>query len=122
MNLFIIHIHKYGGSCNTINDPYAQICVKCKVKNMHVKVFHLMSRLNETRFFVPHDSCECRCRLNENVCNSKQKWSHDKSGWECKRSINWSSWKKDYMWNILVRRIGNVIKRAEMVCIWVVIT
>ena len=25
------------------------------------------------RFFVHHESCECKCRLNERVCNSKQK-------------------------------------------------
>ena len=41
--------------------------------NMNVKVFHLMSRVNETRFLARHDLCECKCKLNGNVCNSKQK-------------------------------------------------
>ena len=25
-----------------------------------------MARVNETRFLVQHESCECKCRLNEN--------------------------------------------------------
>ena len=28
-------------------------------------------------FLVQHESCECKCRLNENVCNSKEKWNHE---------------------------------------------
>ena len=45
---------------------------------MNVKVFNLMSRVNETRFLVQHESCECKYRLNGNVCILKQKWNHDK--------------------------------------------
>ena len=60
---------KCVGSSNTINDPYAQVCVSNKVKSMNVKVFDLMSGLNETRFLVQHESCDCKCRLNESVCN-----------------------------------------------------
>ena len=28
---------------------------------------------NESRFLVHHESFECKCGLNESVCNSKQK-------------------------------------------------
>ena len=38
---------------------------------------YLMSEVNETRFLVQHQLCECECRLNESVCNSKHKWNHD---------------------------------------------
>ena len=34
---------------NTINDPYAKICVPDEIKNTNVKVFNLISRTNETR-------------------------------------------------------------------------
>ena len=37
---FSIKTSKCSGSCNNINDPYANICVK---------VFNLMLRTNETR-------------------------------------------------------------------------
>ena len=32
---------------------------------MDLKVFNIVSRVNETRFSVQHDSCECKCGLNE---------------------------------------------------------
>ena len=66
---------------------------------MNVKEFSLTSRVNETRFLVQHESCECKCRLNEGVCNSKQKWNHDECRCECKELNDWSSCSVDYMWN-----------------------
>ena len=50
---FTVSANKGGGSCNTIDDPYARVCVP--VKNMDVKVFGV----NETRFLVKYESCEC---------------------------------------------------------------
>ena len=46
---YSIKINKCKGSCNTINDPDAKICVPDNIKNKNVKVFNLMSRTNETR-------------------------------------------------------------------------
>ena len=43
-----------------------------------------MSSVNETRFLVQHESCEWKCRLNESLCKSKQKWNHDECQCECK--------------------------------------
>ena len=31
-----------GESCNAVDDPYATVRVSNKIKNMNVKVFHLM--------------------------------------------------------------------------------
>ena len=39
---------------------------------MNTKLF----KLRET-FLVEHESCQCKCCLNESVCNSKQEWTHD---------------------------------------------
>ena len=36
---------------------------------MRVKTFNLISGVNETRYSVQHELCECNCRLNESVCN-----------------------------------------------------
>ena len=42
-------INRCKGSCNTINDPYAKICVPDQIKGTNVTVFNLISRTNETR-------------------------------------------------------------------------
>ena len=66
---------------------------------MNVKVFNIMSRVNDTKFIVQHESCRCKCRLNESVCNTKQEWHHNDCKCECKEINVWSSWKDDDMWN-----------------------
>ena len=70
---FTVSVNKCGGSCNTVDDVYDQVCVSNKVKNMNVKVFNLISDENETGFLVQHELCECKCGLNKSVCNAKQK-------------------------------------------------
>ena len=68
---FSIKTSKSSGSCNNINDPYAKLCVPDIVKSFNVKVFDLMSRTNETRHIKWHETCKCKCRLVESVCNNK---------------------------------------------------
>ena len=81
---YSIKINRCKGSCNTINDPYAKICVFDKIENTNVKVFNIMSRTNETRHIKWHKACKCRCRLDPSVCNNKQSWIEDKCRCECK--------------------------------------
>ena len=59
---YSIKINKCKGSCNTINDRYAKICVPDDIKNTNVKVFNLMSRANETRYIERHKTCKCKCK------------------------------------------------------------
>ena len=66
---FSIKTNKLSGSCNNINDPYAQICFLDVVKDLNVQVFNLMSRTNETRHIKWHETCKCKCRLDANVNN-----------------------------------------------------
>ena len=68
---FSIKTNRCSGSCNNINDPYAEMCVPDVLKNLNIKVFNLMSRTNETRYIKWHEICKCKCRLNASVCNNK---------------------------------------------------
>ena len=58
---FSIKISKCSGSCNNINNPYANLCVPDVVKNLNVRAFNLMSRTNETKYI------EWQKRVNANV-------------------------------------------------------
>ena len=75
---FSIKTSKCSGSCNSINDSYAKLCIPDVIKNLNVKVFNLISRINETRHIEWHETCKCKCRLNKSVCNTKQCWNEDK--------------------------------------------
>ena len=72
---FSIETSKCSGSCNNINYPYAKICVPDVVKNLNVKLFNLVSRINETRRIEWHETCKCKCLFNSNVYNNKQRWN-----------------------------------------------
>ena len=42
-------VNKCSGSCNTLDDPMARICVPNIIKNGNIKVYNFLMRLNETR-------------------------------------------------------------------------
>ena len=67
---FTVNFNKCGRSCNTIDDPYARVCVQNKVKNMNIKLLNLISDVNKTRFLFQLEPCKCECGLNEIVCNA----------------------------------------------------
>ena len=96
---FSIKTSKCSGNFNNINYPYAQICVPDIIKNLNVKVFNLMSRTNETRSIKWHETCKCICRLNEIICNNKQRWGEEKCRCECKELIDKGVCDKGFIWN-----------------------
>ena len=75
---FNIKVNKCSGSCNNFNDPYAKLCVPDIVKNINVRVFNLMQRINETRQILWHKTFESMCRLTSSVYNSRQIWNKGK--------------------------------------------
>ena len=76
---------------------------------MIVKVFNLMSRVNETKSLVQDGSCEGKCTLNKSTCNSKQRWNHGECLGEGKELHDWNSCKDDRLWNPL-----SVIMHAKL--------
>ena len=75
--LYNVLVNKCSGSCNTLDDPMSKICVPNIIKNVNMKVYNFLMRLNETCNVLRHESCQCVCKLNSSVCNSKQIWNSD---------------------------------------------
>ena len=44
---------------------------------MNAKVFSLMPKVNETKFLVHYESCECKCRFNVIIFQCKYKELND---------------------------------------------
>ena len=90
-------VNKCSGSCDTINNPIAKLCVPGIVKRVNI----FLMRLNETRSVLWHESCKCICKLNSSVCNNKQIWNSDTCKCDCNEDfasiINCA---KGYMWNL----------------------
>ena len=96
---FSIKASKCSGSSNNINDPCAKICVPDDVKDLNIKVFNLILRTNETRYIKLHETCKYKCRLDESVCNNKQRWNDETCRCECKGLIDKDVCDKGYVWN-----------------------
>ena len=99
---FSVKINRCSGNCNSINDPYARICVPDVVKKLNVKVFNLILRTNETRSIKLHETYKCTCRLNKVICNNKQKCNKDQCRCECKELINKGVCDKGYLIQLIV--------------------
>ena len=93
-------VNKCSGSCNTLDDPMAKLCVPNIVKRVNMKVYNFLMRLNETRNLLWHKSCKCVFRLNSSVCNSKQIWNSDTCKCDCNEDFaGIISCDKGYTWN-----------------------
>ena len=93
-------VNKCSGSCDTINDPMARLCVPNIIKRVNMKVYNFLMRLNETHNVLWHESCKCVCKLNSSECNNKQIWNSGTCRCDCNEDfasrINCTI---GYMWN-----------------------
>ena len=92
--------NKCSGSCNTLDNPMSKICASKIIKNVNMKDYSFLMRLNETRNVLWNENCKCVCKLNSSVCNNKQIWNDD----TCRCDYNEDfagiiSCDKGYMWN-----------------------
>ena len=95
-----IKVNKCGGDCNNINDPMAKLCVPNIVKDMNIKVFNLLARINETRKILWHETCKCICRLTSAICNDRQECNENICTCKCKEDlVSKLVCDKGYMWN-----------------------
>ena len=95
-----IKVNKCSGDCNNINDPGAKLCVPDIVKDMNIKVFNLLARINETGKIICHETCKFVCRLTSAICSDRQEWNENKCECECKEDlISKLTCDKGYMWN-----------------------
>ena len=93
-------VNKCSGSCNTLDNPMAKLCVPNIIKRINIKIYNFLMRLNETRNVLWHESCKCLCKLNSSVCNNKQIWNSGTCRCDCNEDfagiINCT---KGYTWN-----------------------
>ena len=93
-------VNTCSGSCDTLDNPMSKICVPKIIKNVNMKVYNFLMRLNETRIVLWHENCKCVCRLNSSVCNRKHIWNSDTCRCDCNEDFaGVVSCDKGYMWN-----------------------
>ena len=55
---FMVSLDRCNGSCNTIVDPSARICVLNKTENVNLNAFNMITRINESKKLLIHILCD----------------------------------------------------------------
>ena len=65
-----------------------------------MKVYNVLTMLNETCNVLWHESCKCVCKLNSSVCNNKQIWNSNTCRCDCNEDFaGVVGCDKGYTWN-----------------------
>ena len=83
---FMINPDKCNESCNDVDDLTTKMCVPSETKDVNVKVFNTITRINEVKTFIKHTSCASKCKFNSATCNSNQKSNNYGCQGKCKKS------------------------------------
>lgn len=54
-----------------------------------LKVFNVITTINEAETFIKPISCNCKCKFNRTTCKSNQKRDNGKCQCECKKYRVW---------------------------------
>ena len=93
-------VNKCSGSCNTLDNPMAKLCVPVIIKRVNMQVYNFLIRLNETHNVLWHESCKIVCKLNSSIRNNKQIWNSDTCRCDCNEDVtDIISCDKGYTWN-----------------------
>ena len=72
---FMISLDKCNGSCNVVNDLSKKICVPSETKDVNIKVYNMITRINKAIAMAKHIPYDCEGKFDSTTCNSNQKWN-----------------------------------------------
>ena len=92
---FVFKLDRCAGSCNTLNDLSNKVCAPNKTEDLNLRVFNMITEINESKTLTKHISCEFKCTVDGRKCNSVQWWINDKFRCEFKKG---HICENDYRW------------------------
>ena len=81
---FMVNLDRCNRSSNTLLVLSSRRCLCNKAKDVNLKVFNMIRRINESKTLKRHLSCDCKCKFDGRRYNLNQKWNNDQSQHECK--------------------------------------
>ena len=79
----MISLDKCNISCSAIDDISTKIYVSSGTKDVNIKVFNMITRINEAKTLVKHISFDYKCKFENTARNSDQKWNNETCQYEC---------------------------------------
>ena len=60
---FSVKLDRCAGNCNTLNDLSNKVCVPNKTEGLNLRVFNVITELNESKILAKHISCKLNVDL-----------------------------------------------------------
>ena len=70
--------------CNADDDLFKKVCFLSGTKDVNVKVFNMITKINQIKTLLQHSSYNFSCTFNSAASNSNENWDSDKCQCECK--------------------------------------
>ena len=74
----MVKLDRCVGSCHTLNDFSNKVCVPNKTEDLGLRVFNMITRINESKILTKDVLCKCKYKFDGRKCKSIQKWNNDK--------------------------------------------
>ena len=84
----MISLGKCNESCDSVDDLSWKICFPNKTKSVNVKVFNMITKINETKTLIKHISCNYKFKFDNTTCNLNQKWNNKHVNVSIKNIVN----------------------------------
>ena len=52
-----------------------KICVPSETKEVNIKLYNMITRVNEAKTMVKHITCNSKTKFDSTTCNSNHKWN-----------------------------------------------
>ena len=72
---FSVKLDRCVGSCN---NNLNKSCNRNKTEDPNLKVFNMITGIDESKTLTKHLLCECKCKYDGRKCNSDEWWNNDK--------------------------------------------
>ena len=66
-------LDKFNDSCNFVDGLSSTTCASNKTKSVNVKVFNMLTKINDAKTLIKHNSCDCKSKFDSTACSSSQK-------------------------------------------------
>ena len=70
---FTLKLDRFVEIFNTVNDLSNKVCVPDKLEDLNVRVFSVITWINESKILTKHILCKCKCKFDCRKCDSNQK-------------------------------------------------
>ena len=108
----MVHLDRYVGSCNTLNDLSNNVLVPKEREDLNLRVFNMITGINESNTLTKHISCKCKCKFDGRKSNSNQTWNNGKCWCEWKNLKNMCT--KKIIFGILLNVVAKMVKKIQV--------